>query len=180
MNLRSVLGMVLIAMLIGGAISVHGSLPSFVDLASLLIVCGLVGAGALVSFPVSELVEALAPGRASTPELEARRQVVLHRLADLSVSAGVVGTCIGLVLMLQNLDDPTKIGPAMAVALLTLLYGVVLGELVLRGLATGSSVSSDGAAGASSRRGAVSIYLPLVGALVFLTTLLAMLVAMGD
>ena len=33
---------------------------------------------------------------------------------------------IGLVLMLANLDDPAKIGPAMAVCLLTVLYGTIL------------------------------------------------------
>jgi len=37
---------------------------------------------------------------------------------------------IGLVNMLQNLDDPSSIGPAMAVALLTTFYGAVLANVV--------------------------------------------------
>lgn len=43
---------------------------------------------------------------------------------------GMVGTLIGLVQMLQNLNDPTKIGPAMAVALLTTFYGAVIANVV--------------------------------------------------
>jgi chemotaxis protein MotA len=43
---------------------------------------------------------------------------------------GMIGTLIGLVQMLQNMDDPNNIGPAMAVALLTTFYGSVLANLV--------------------------------------------------
>ena len=39
---------------------------------------------------------------------------------------GMIGTLIGLVIMLGGMDDPTKIGPGMAVALLTTLYGLVV------------------------------------------------------
>ena len=43
---------------------------------------------------------------------------------------GMVGTLIGLVQMLQTMDDPASIGPSMAVALLTTLYGAVFAFLV--------------------------------------------------
>ncbi len=43
---------------------------------------------------------------------------------------GMVGTLIGLVQMLQVMDDPDSIGPSMAVALLTTLYGAILAFLV--------------------------------------------------
>ena len=39
---------------------------------------------------------------------------------------GMIGTLIGLVAMLANMSDPKSIGPAMAVALLTTLYGAVI------------------------------------------------------
>ena len=39
---------------------------------------------------------------------------------------GLIGTLIGLVQMLQNMSDPSSIGPAMAVALLTTFYGAVM------------------------------------------------------
>jgi chemotaxis protein MotA len=42
---------------------------------------------------------------------------------------GMIGTLVGLVQMLQNLEDPTAIGPAMAVALLTTLYGALIANV---------------------------------------------------
>jgi len=43
---------------------------------------------------------------------------------------GMIGTLIGLVQMLQNMDDPSSIGPAMAVALLTTFYGSVMANII--------------------------------------------------
>ena len=43
---------------------------------------------------------------------------------------GMVGTLIGLVQMLQGMDDPSTIGPAMAVALLTTFYGAIMANIV--------------------------------------------------
>jgi chemotaxis protein MotA len=43
---------------------------------------------------------------------------------------GMIGTLIGLVQMLQSMEDPSSIGPAMAVALLTTFYGSVMANLV--------------------------------------------------
>lgn len=42
---------------------------------------------------------------------------------------GMIGTLVGLVIMLQNMNDPATIGPAMAVALITTFYGAVLANL---------------------------------------------------
>ena len=50
-------------------------------------------------------------------------------LGDLGPAMGMIGTLIGLVAMLSNMDDPKAIGPAMAVALLTTLYGAMLANL---------------------------------------------------
>lgn len=47
-------------------------------------------------------------------------------VADYAPAMGMMGTLIGLVAMLQNLDDPSSIGPAMAVALITTFYGAIL------------------------------------------------------
>jgi chemotaxis protein MotA len=43
---------------------------------------------------------------------------------------GMIGTLIGLVQMLQTMDDPSKIGPAMAVALLTTFYGSIIANII--------------------------------------------------
>ncbi|MEE8484122.1 MAG: MotA/TolQ/ExbB proton channel family protein, partial [Nitrospinota bacterium] len=48
---------------------------------------------------------------------------------------GMIGTLIGLVLMLQSMDDPSTIGPAMSLALITTLYGALMANLVFLPLA---------------------------------------------
>ncbi|HAF89057.1 MAG TPA: motility protein A, partial [Deltaproteobacteria bacterium] len=48
---------------------------------------------------------------------------VVGTMASLCPAWGMLGTLVGLVLLLQNLDDPSMIGPAMAVALITTFYG---------------------------------------------------------
>ncbi len=48
---------------------------------------------------------------------------------------GMIGTLVGLVLMLQQMDDPSKIGPAMSLALITTFYGAVSANLVFMPLA---------------------------------------------
>lgn len=49
---------------------------------------------------------------------------------DYGPAMGMVGTLIGLVLMLGNMSDPKSIGPAMAVALLTTLYGALIANVI--------------------------------------------------
>ncbi len=61
--------------------------------------------------------------------LEKRHEVghkMWEKLAYLGPAIGMVGTLIGLVKMLANLSDPSKIGAGMAVALLTTFYGAML------------------------------------------------------
>ena len=55
---------------------------------------------------------------------------IFTSLAAYAPAMGMVGTLIGLVQMLQTMDDPAKIGPAMAVALLTTFYGAVIANIV--------------------------------------------------
>jgi chemotaxis protein MotA len=60
---------------------------------------------------------------------------VLRKAAELAPAMGLIGTLIGLVQMLGDLRDPAAIGPGMALALLTTLYGAVLAHMVLAPLA---------------------------------------------
>ncbi len=55
---------------------------------------------------------------------------LLNGLAAYAPALGMIGTVIGLVQMLQNMSDPSAIGPAMAVALITTFYGAILANLV--------------------------------------------------
>lgn len=65
------------------------------------------------------------------------------QLGALCPAFGMIGTLIGLVAMLQNLSDPSSIGPAMAVALLTTFYGSLLANLFFLPVANKLSIKSD-------------------------------------
>ena len=67
---------------------------------------------------------------------------LFENLGTLCPAFGMVGTLIGLVAMLNNLDDPSSIGPAMAVALLTTFYGSLLANLIFNPIAVKLSVKS--------------------------------------
>jgi chemotaxis protein MotA len=54
----------------------------------------------------------------------------IELLGKYAPAMGMIGTLLGLVAMLQNLSDPSSIGPSMAVALLTTLYGALLANCV--------------------------------------------------
>ncbi|MCF6330449.1 MAG: motility protein A [Sulfurimonas sp.] len=56
--------------------------------------------------------------------------------AGLAGAMGMVGTLIGLVAMLLNMADPSAIGPSMAVALLTTMYGAIIGNVLGTPIAT--------------------------------------------
>jgi chemotaxis protein MotA len=60
---------------------------------------------------------------------------LLNKGAKIAPALGLLGTVIGLIQVLQSLDDPTKIGPAMSLALMTTAFGSVLGSLVFTPLA---------------------------------------------
>nr|WP_285892396.1 flagellar motor protein PomA [Vibrio intestinalis] len=55
---------------------------------------------------------------------------VFKAFGDVAPAMGMIGTLVGLVAMLSNMDDPKAIGPAMAVALLTTLYGAILSNML--------------------------------------------------
>ncbi len=60
---------------------------------------------------------------------------IFSTMGTFAPALGMIGTLIGLVQMLQSMDDPSSIGPAMAVALLTTFYGSVMANLVYMPLA---------------------------------------------
>lgn len=60
---------------------------------------------------------------------------VLMSMAGYSPAFGMIGTIIGLVLMLQNIKDPESLGAGLSVALLTTLYGTTFANMVFKPLA---------------------------------------------
>ena len=84
----------------------------------------------------SELVEeALLQESQQIAERYEVAERVFRGIGESAPAIGMLGTLIGLVQMLNTLDDPSTIGPAMAIALLTTLYGAFLAQLIALPLA---------------------------------------------
>jgi chemotaxis protein MotA len=62
-------------------------------------------------------------------------QEVFKKMALYAPSFGMLGTLIGLIQMLSNLENPETLGPAMAIALLTTFYGILLATLLFNPIA---------------------------------------------
>jgi len=78
-----------------------------------------------------EMVRAvLVKDLALTLQRHATGRSIFKAIADVGPAMGMIGTLIGLVQMLSKMDDPKQIGPAMAVALLTTLYGAILANVI--------------------------------------------------
>ncbi len=72
-----------------------------------------------------------------------RGQQILEGVGSAAPAFGMIGTLIGLVQMLASLSDPSAIGPAMAVALLTTFYGAVIANLFALPLADKLKVRAE-------------------------------------
>jgi len=62
-----------------------------------------------------------------------RRKTTMDFIAsaqEIAPAMGMIGTLIGLVIMLGNMSDPKSIGPAMAIALLTTMYGAIIANVI--------------------------------------------------
>ncbi|ETX10648.1 flagellar motor protein PomA [Marinomonas ushuaiensis DSM 15871] len=68
---------------------------------------------------------------------------IFKAFGDIAPAMGMIGTLVGLVQMLANLSDPSSIGPAMAIALLTTLYGAMLANMVCLPLHAKLSTRAD-------------------------------------
>lgn len=64
-------------------------------------------------------------------------------VAGMGPAWGMIGTLIGLVNMLKDLNDPASIGPSMAVALITTLYGSLLANWIATPVANKLRVKND-------------------------------------
>jgi chemotaxis protein MotA len=195
MDLGTVIGIVLILALLGGAMTMGVGIGAYVDIPSVLIVVGGSIGALMISFKPAQMKQftkifmiAIKPPEEDVPELikklvefatKARKDGILalesevnseendflkkglsmaidgsepdtirelleiemeqtstrHKIhgaifnqwAGLAGAMGMVGTLIGLVAMLLNMADPSAIGPSMAVALLTTMYGALIG-----------------------------------------------------
>jgi chemotaxis protein MotA len=70
-------------------------------------------------------------------------QRIFKAIGDSAPAFGMIGTLVGLVQMLANMEDPSTIGPAMAIALLTTLYGALVANLIALPIADKLSFKSN-------------------------------------
>jgi len=74
--------------------------------------------------------EVLLTDLAFMEERHAAGQSILTAMGTFAPAYGMIGTLVGLVHMFMTLNDPSRIGGGMALAILTTLYGVLLANLV--------------------------------------------------
>ncbi len=98
---------------------------------------------AVDGIPPEEVEATLAGERAAMVDRHKRGAKIFAFAGANAPAMGMVGTLIGLVQMLQALDDPAAIGPAMAVALLTTFYGAVMAFMIFGPIAEKLGHRSD-------------------------------------
>ena len=107
-------------------VGVGSNFSALIDVPSAIIVFG--GLSGLLMFGgtnISAMFRGLSPGSLSSEELRlAAKGWKLARYYALAM--GMIGTMIGWIIMLKNMDNVINIGPGMAIALLTVLYGLVV------------------------------------------------------
>jgi chemotaxis protein MotA len=87
-------------------------------------------AGVVDGVPIERLRASLARERQERRRRHAIAPAFWCTVADAAPAMGMIGTIIGLVGMFARLDDVAKVGPSMALALLTTLYGAILANLI--------------------------------------------------
>lgn len=78
-----------------------------------------------------ETVERILDNQLQSDEQLLDRSVsILGKMAEYAPAFGMIGTVIGLVLMLQNISDPETLGVGLSIALLTTLYGTIMANMI--------------------------------------------------
>ena len=138
MNLQAIIGLLGVVALMVCGILLGSPLFIFVDVPSVLITVGGTvalltathGLRAWFAAVGGGFVAMLTNGERLDVETHEHNAHIAQSGGTLCICMGVMGATIGLIQMLANLEDPTAIGPAMAVALLTSFYAVMLNLLV--------------------------------------------------
>ena len=137
MCIRRVVGFasILIAIMVG----VGSNLGNIIDIPSILIVFGCTN-GALL-FSGRSIIDAFIPLfsrkslRSGDGEALSRASETWTEAESYFVGSGFVGFLIGCVIILVNIDNPAHIGPGMAIAILTVLYGIFFKYLICKPIA---------------------------------------------
>ena len=167
-----------VALILTG-ICMRAQLGNFVDIPSVAIVTGCTVLFTFAHHSVGQTLKAFRAAISGKEVSAADGQTYVRILSTTRVLAsgsGILGSLIGLVSMLANMSDPTAIGPAMAVALLTLLYGVFIAELFVGPLINRvrNRMSADDGADPSLTVSAVTVVAAPISLLCFFVMMLSL------
>ena len=94
------------------------------------------GLGLMADGTAPELVQEILESKSDTQgDVLSKNERIWRDLSVYGPMFGMLGTLIGLVLMLRGLSDPTTIGPSMAIALVTTFYGIIIAGVLALPLA---------------------------------------------
>ncbi len=110
------IGTILLAVCIIGTMYLSGGMHLFLDIPSILVIL----------IPIIAVMIARHGVKSFGQLFSKDNSEILQTISYTALLSGVLGTIIGLVSMLANLSNPNSIGPAMAVALLSSLYGLIV------------------------------------------------------
>jgi len=123
---------------ISGLLGLENYLPEIHDLftrnAIILLIDG---------FPSEQILNTLENDNERTAQRHRVYINMLNTMASYSPAMGMAGTIVGLIGVMGNLSDPSQLGPAVAVAFLTTLYGTLLSNLVFSPLSNKLKYKSE-------------------------------------
>ena len=179
--MRRIISFSVIIAVLWAAMGMGGTVWGFFSLGALLLVFGATVFGTLVSYSVSEVNLAIKAYRTTGVELSREESLhganVFSRMSIMASGAGLTGALLGLLGLVCNLDDPTKLGPALAGSILSVLYALLLGELILGSMAS-DCLSRGGLTGAVQRPRSFNTHRALIGLGSVLLSLCLVFVAM--
>ena len=113
-----IISLLIIVSAILGTILLASGIGAFIDVPSLLTVIIPVIASISAKHGLEGFKELFRKGE--------NQNKILHTMGVTAILAGGIGTMIGLVIILGNISDKSALGPALAIALLTLFYGLLI------------------------------------------------------
>jgi len=125
-SLRYVLSFVISCILIYLVIILSGgSLLTYIDLPSLILVLALPICMLRFGWSFTEMKNIFSSIFSSKPEKKilANAACFFNTMSKYFIFSGIVGVFIGLIAIMKNLEDPKMLGPNLAVAMITILYG---------------------------------------------------------
>jgi len=94
-------------------------------------------------FPAEQILNTLENDNERTAQRHRVHINMLNTMASYSPAMGMAGTIVGLIGVMENLSDPSQLGPSVAVAFLTTLYGTLLSNLVFSPLSNKLKYKSE-------------------------------------